>query len=226
MPTEEADTHAPLQRLWRSRSLRFLLPIKEGERLAVVGGWPDIVRSAHKAGISTVWVRTRPPPGEDERPPVEVVRCDGSMVPLPDGDCDHVIVPCLRASLAPLVPAELARIIRPGGSVLLGAPWRPRAPRSPVALTVGAGRRLLRRAGFEDVRAYGVAPSLQQPRHIVPVDAHNALRWHAEAAYLPRGARGIVVARALRRAPGRLPQLLFPAVVFVARRSASQRAGR
>lgn len=225
MQVRAAEPPATFQRLWRPRSLCFMLPLEAGEHLAVVGWAPDIPNSARKAGVSATSVLTEKVAARADAPEAGVVVTDGGSIPLADGSCDHVLVPRLTLALSRLVPDEVARVLRPGGSVFFGAQWSARARRFPAAWSIRGGRRRLERAGFEAVRVYAVGPSLAQPRHLVPVDAPNAVRWYAKEIYMPRSRKGALAYKVLRHAPGRLGLVLFPALGFVGRRRAERAGG-
>jgi hypothetical protein len=203
--------------IWRPRSLAFLVPFEAGERVVVVGASPSVVRSACAAGARGLAVLS-PAEAAAAGAGETVVMEDAATIPLPDGAADHVVVPELHDGLRRLAPAELARVVRPGGSVAVGYHWRARAPRKSAATTVRGATRGLRRAGFGGIRCYGVRPGLHQPRHIVPIDARRALAWYARTAYLPQSRRSVLAARLIRAPDTRLAMLLFPAFVLTAKR--------
>jgi len=202
------------------RSLCFALPLGRGDRLVVVGSFPEVVRSAGAMGVDTVSVLTSRQ-REAARRGGEVAIVDaGDAVPLADGWADHLIIPALRDWQRYLLARELARIVRPGGHLFLAAKaaWRPTRDRS--ALTLRHGRRLLRNGGFKVVEEYAMRPGLHNPHHLVPVASSEALRWYVECAYLPVTGGGLIHARVLRRVPSRLLALtLFPALGVRARRT-------
>lgn len=210
---------------WSARSVCFLVPVRERERVVVVGAAPRAVETLQSMGADLVAVLT---PGDRAvaiPEDVRVVRAERGAIPLPDAYADHVIVPVLRrGDSLRLVIDEPARILKPGGTLFvgIGSSWRsaPGAAARACTPTVAAwiGRRLLERRGFEDVHAYGIHPSVQQPRHIVPLGSQRAVRWYARCGYLPQtsvqaaaGALLLVLPR-----PPRLP--LFRGLGLTARR--------
>lgn len=221
-----SDEAARLQRamagpvgLRNPRSLCFALPLSPGDRLVVVGAFPEVVRSAEAMGVDTVSVLTSKQREAARRGGRVAIVDAGDPVPLADRWADHLIIPALRGWQRYLLARELARIVRPGGHVFLTAKARWRAPRDTSALTLRQGRRLLRDGGFEVVEEYAVRPGLHNPHHLVPVASREALRWYVERAYLPVTSGGLLHARVLRTVPSRrLALTLFPALGIRARR--------
>jgi hypothetical protein len=210
---------------WSPLSVSFLLPIRERQRVVVVGAAARALDTVRSMGAEVVAVAIEEGDVVASAQDVPVVRAERGAIPLPTGYADHVVVPVLRRrdSLR-LVVDEPARLLRPGGSLFvgIGASWRSAtgvAARlcTPTLLAWG-GRRVLERRGFENVRAYGIHPSLQQPRHIVPLDSRQAVSWYARCGHLPQTRVQAATGALLLVAP-RLPRLLlFRAVGLTARR--------
>ncbi len=210
----------PVTQWWNPRSLRFLLPIGLGDRVLVVGAFPVLVRSLDLAGVRPCSALTKAEARKHGDLEGETVILREGRLPLPDGAFDHVMVPSLRAPHLPLLDRELVRALRPGGGLFVGAPYRLRT-RAATGIGVRQGRRLLARSGFTDIEVYGILSTLANPRHLVPLDAPEALRWFLRAAYLPTSTKGVVVAPLFAAAaPLRLPPVLFRALGFVATRPA------
>jgi hypothetical protein len=210
---------------WRPRLFALLVPFEAGERVVVVGASPSVVRSARAAGARGVAVLSRSEAAcADHAVAGEIIlREDAGTIPMPDESADHVVVPEVHDGVRRLVPGEVARVLRPGGSVAVGFHWRVRAPRNTAATAVRGAVRRLRRAGFDSVRVYGVRPGLHQPRHLVPMDSGRGLGWYMRAAYLPQSRRSVLAARLVRGHGGRLAMLFFPAFVLTAVRQRSVR---
>jgi SAM-dependent methyltransferase len=203
---------------WRARSICFSVPLEAGHRVLVVGLWPSVSRSARLAGaeVLSADIRAAEPVDRDGEATAVIT---GGRLPVPDGAMDHVLLPQLTPPLLPLAAAELARVLRPGGWLFLGAPavWRSGSRRG--ALSVRRGRALLERCGFVDVREYGIAPSLAVPRHLVPLASPVALRWYARSGFAPTSRYAAAVRWSLVRLGQRdLLLLLFPALGWTARR--------
>jgi hypothetical protein len=206
--------------LWWPRSLAFLVPFEAGERVVVVGASPSVARSACAAGARGIAVLSRSEAvgAGDVGAGEIIVMTDARTIPLPDESADHVVVPELHDGVRRTVPGEVARVVRPGGSVAVGFHWRVRAPRKTAAITVRGAVRKLRRAGFGSIRAYGVRPSLHQPCHLVPMDSRRGLGWYTRVAYRPGSRRWALAVRLIRVHNTRLAMVLFPAFVLTARR--------
>jgi hypothetical protein len=187
---------------WSRRVVARTLPIAPGDRVVVARGSDALTRALREAGASVVRL--------------PVWRGAGS----PEAFADHLVVTRLDDGGPPL--AEVARCVRPGGSIYVGVGhlWWTRARRN--AWTVTRGRRELTRLGFEGVTAYGVRFSLHNPRFLVPLDDPAPLRWYLQNSYLPVTTAGAVGAQVLARAATLPPaRLAFPALAFVARRSSA-----
>ncbi|MGH3664702.1 MAG: hypothetical protein ACRDU8_01195 [Egibacteraceae bacterium] len=226
MPSPQRPGETAMLPHSRPRGLAFTVPFDVAERLVVLGASPSVVNSAQAAGAETLSLLTPAQADAARLPAGEILQLAGTeRLPLPDGYADHLIVPRLRPYLLPFVPQELARILRPGGGLFLGAPSRWRQPRRPEALSVGSGARMLQRAGFDDVHAFAIRHDLLQPRHLVSIAAPEALRWYVRSAYLPASAPGALATRLLvRLGPHQSLLVLFPATGFAARRAHPRRA--
>lgn len=201
------------------RLLCFMLPIAAGDRVLVLGGGLPLAHSVRNIGGVPLWMVTG----------AQAVRLGTSAVgahrvavdaplPLPDGSVDHVIAD-LRPHAFRSVVAELARVVAAGGNLFVAAPSRLRVPRGAAPVRVQPVVRSLRRAGFDEIQAFGIWPNLTGPRHVVPLDSAEALRWYVTSAYTPMGpwaARMVAVAR--RAGHRRLLRLFFPSLGFAARR--------
>ncbi|MQA80619.1 MAG: hypothetical protein GEV10_19435 [Streptosporangiales bacterium] len=196
-----------------------MLPIKAGDRVLVLGVSHRLTKSLDAAGCS---VLTAVAPHEhDQTGQVagEVVVTTGSL-PCGDARFDHVLVPLLQAEHVPLVPGELARVLRPDGGLFLGMSYRLRSRARP-GTTIRRGRHLLEGNGFTRVSVYGVTRNLETPRYLVPLDSPALMTWFLSTTYLPQTTKGAFASQILGAAAHlRLPPLLFPDLGFVARREA------
>lgn len=112
--------------------------------------------------------------------------------------------------------AEVRRLLRPGGTALFAAQnrwWYGRRRATSHAASTMSLRcaERIRAAGFGDVRAYWVEPSLAIPRNVIPASV-DRVRDFEDWRALDTG-RG--PARSLALAAG-LHWALYPAVLFVA----------
>lgn len=206
-------------RPWSARSLRFMLPIEAGDRVLVLGVSPRLTRSLDGAGCSVLTSVSPHERDHAQRVTGDVVVTAGSL-PCGDARFDHVVVPILRTEHVPLVPGELARVLRPDGGLFLGMSYRLRSRARP-GTTIRRGRRLLEDNGFGRVSVYGVRRSLESPRYLVPLDSPAVMTWFLSTTYLPQTTRGALAAPVLGTAAHlRMPPLLFPDLGFVARREA------
>lgn len=149
---------------------------------------------------------------------VELAPATGSPPALPfdagafDLVCAYGFAPDARMA------AEIRRVLRPGGMALVAARqrwWygrlRPGASKHAGAMAGPELAARLRRAGFAAVHAYHVAPSLAEPRIVVP---YHGVR----VATLPALQRGVGWRDSLRGLVARagLHAVLMPAMVLVA----------
>lgn len=123
-------------RRWRAAAVGALGPKAKGEVLDLCAGTMDLTLLLVEGGASRVVAldfseqmlqkgSTRLPPGA----PVEVVVADARALPLPDASVDGIVcgfglrnVPDL-----PLALAECARVLRPGGRLVVLELFRPRS---------------------------------------------------------------------------------------------------
>lgn len=113
-------------------------------------------------------------------------------------------------------PTAIRRLLRPGGAALFAAQnrwWHGRrraALRASSTMSLRSAQRI-RAAGFGDVRAYWVEPSLAIPRNLIPASAERVREfedWRAQDS-------GSSPARSSMLAAG-LRWMMYPAVLFVA----------
>lgn len=122
-------------RRWRASAIASLGPKARGEVLDLCAGTMDMTKLLLKAGATRVVAldfseamlnqgAARLPPGA----PVEIVVADARSLPLPDASVDGIVcgfglrnVPDL-----PLALAECARVLRPGGRLVVLELFRPR----------------------------------------------------------------------------------------------------
>lgn len=190
---------------WTARSLCFLLPIEPGQRILAVGTHPTVVATVSVLGADAVSLLAAHSAADavDLR---HVVHADGATIPLPDAAVDHVIAARVSPEQRILLRGDVARVLRPGGSAVIGIQSRRRSV-----------RRLLAASHFEDHRMYGVHPDLDTPQHVVPLDAAERLRWYVRSAYVPT-TRFEVLALSLLPASVVRPALLFSALAVTAKR--------
>ena len=221
MPTT-SDPQLPQRSWWNAGSLCFVLPIENGHRVVVLGAHHSIAKTVAVLGAEALSVIA--PSHLDVAPELgAVVVADTAAVPVADGSADHVIVLHATAQRLKMLASEVLRMVKPGGSVLLGAGAR-RQSRPGAKLTPRTLRRILPPEHFQDVRVYSVHPDLEEPRHIVPLDAPAGVRWYLHSAYVP-GKRREAVAWALLPKSVMRRTLLPAARAVVARRVASASPG-
>ena len=205
----------PQRSWWNAGSLCFVLPIQNGHRVVVLGAHHSIAKTVAVLGAEALSVIA--PADLDVAPELgAVVVSDAAAVPIADGNADHVIVLHATAQRLRMLASEVLRMVKPGGSVLLGAGVR-RLSRPGARLTPRTLRRILPPERFQDFRGYSVHPGLEEPRHIVPLDAPAGVRWYLRSAYVPRKRRE-AVAWALLPRPVMRRTLLPAALAVVARR--------
>lgn len=203
---------------WNSRSLRFMLPIRPDDRVLVLGASPALAASLDAQGVSVLSVTGTSGAREALQLRGDVAIAGRDVLPCGDATVSHVLVPEVPQDQAGLLPTEIARVLRPGGGLFLGMPYRLRS-RNTSATYIRAGRRRLEAGGFTDIEVYGVLYNLARPRHLVPLDSSAALRWYFDSAYLPLSRKGALAVHAARAAARfKAPPALFPALGFVARR--------
>lgn len=207
----------PAVQHWNPRAYRFLLERQTAAmRVLVVGHSPGLVRSLAADGVQVVSVLDTGEAPEESLPGDITVLRDGRL-PVDDSGFHQVLVPELSRSLRALFPHELARALRPGGGMFVGAHNRLYSRRA-EALTCQGGRRLLIQAGLTDVEVYGIRNQLPHPMYILPMSAGHLHAWYLHHAFFPKTRRGAVAARLLA-ATARLGtgQLIFRAIGFTAR---------
>ncbi len=169
-----------------SRGLCFVLPLKPGQRVLVIGADEPLSRSLHLLGLQCVTLRAAVDRGVSRgRRSAMVVADSSKSLPFGRHAFDHVIVPeVARQDLSPL-PSELVRVIRPSGTAYLGVSiagsWRRRFP----GLAVRDLKALVDRVGLRTSCVYGVRPGLSKPRYLVPLDSRNGLRWFTKLVRPP-----------------------------------------
>lgn len=201
--------------------LVFAVPLRTGDRLAVVGPHPEIIDAARMLAVHPVSVLG---PQDQPNPDLgEAVRNDGDgRLALASASVDHVIVPRLDVPFATAAD-ELARVIRPGGHVFVVASNRWSAARDPLAVRPAPAGRLLRAAGFTDVVVHAMR-FVERPWHLIPVGSRAAYRWYLRSAFPAATRRDAALARLARILP--LPPtvgLVLHALGFSARRAQGRR---
>jgi SAM-dependent methyltransferase len=211
-----------------SGALCSALPLRTGDTVAVIGWPPNVAVAARGFGVTTIVVAETS--GEHAEDPDARPSPASARLPLEDSSVDHVMLKAGTPRTRNVVPRELARIVRPGGTVLVLARsgWirtrgRSHAPRRWTGKD-------LRSAGLTDVRSYGVrpGPTLDEARYLVPFDCPSALRWYVRSFISTASFRSSFASSAMRIVPGshallgRFPAVmlraLFPAVALRASR--------
>lgn len=152
--------------------LRFLLPLHKGQQVVVLGDAPQLVEALLAEEIRI------------ERGSYQ----SAQDVPLPfaAASVDHVMMPVPPDLALSWWFDEAARILKPGGSLLVGIHnagrlqrlrfWK-RSQSSVVSLTLSNCQHLLNQSGFSVSNRYGVHDDLQRPQHLVPLERAEITRY-------------------------------------------------
>lgn len=196
----------PLEKWLKRRCLAEVVALRAGDTVLVVGDAPELVTHLERREVTVTVV------------PASVLHDPGGL-PLGSGTVDHLIA-ADRWNDEPAALAEFARVIAPGGTLVLGGRSRARAPANTGAWTVRRARVSLAAAGLENVIVYGVRNRLNALRFLAPLDDPAALRWFMRSVFIPSTVRGAVAVRVFAGGPLlAVTKLLFVDVVLVARRS-------
>lgn len=180
-----------------ARSLAAWIPVVAGDVVGFVGTHPPLQQSLERAGAT---VTILPPEPSDDLP---------LTAPLA-----HLVMPVAGAGDAWLAPGVAARVVRPGGTVLVGVRHRWTVVRR-RALSAAQLERKLADAGIAKCRVLGASHSLHNLRALVPLDAAS-MRWYAQHCFLPRSYRGALGIGVLCRLGTRAPlRALFPVLVGI-----------
>jgi hypothetical protein len=145
-------------------------------------------------------------------------------LPLADSSVDHVMLQALSSATRSVVPRELTRIVRPGGTVLVVSRSRWSRPHDESDAPSRWTDQHLRSAGLTDIRSYGIRPTLREARYLVPFDCRPALRWYVRSfvsdvtfrtPFLSSAMRFVPQAhKVLSHFPAPALRALFPAVAL------------
>lgn len=213
-------TLAPRRDIGQTRGLGLALPIARGDRVAVVGhGQKALLESLVKIGAEAVYLFDG---SADEaslasKVPAMPVR-PGDRLPIEDASVDHVIFMAVHRGWRPVAAAELARVCRSGGNVVIVVPNRCQRPWDAAAHTPRSLARQLGSHGLEPTGSYGVRQDAADVRHLVPLGG-PACTWYIRNA-APSGLLRAAL-EWLLAAPGAPTLLLpsFPALAMTARRT-------
>ncbi len=218
--------------------LRFLLPVRPGQQVLILGHASQLAAALISACIMPVLVL----PHDDHDAASDYHGClchrasaDEKPLPFATGSLDHVFVPMLLQAQAAWVPHEVARVLKPGGWLLLGVHnagglqrlrfWRHRRTPSPGQAVetrhgIYAWRRELHQQQLVTTHYYGVHDDLQHPQHVIPLDEANTVRYFFERIYTPHSGAAAVARRFVTLlAVCGLQHLLFKHIAIVARRA-------
>lgn len=188
--------------------LRFLLALQRGQTAAVLETAPALAAAVEAEGLP-------------------VSRVAGTPWPLPADSVDHVLLPLAGAEAESLL-AEATRVLKAGGSLLLGAAnrhslyrWRAGASETSgtdTLLAPGTIRSRLHELGFQAVTIYGVRETLDDPRWLVPLARPEPTRYYFEQRFMPYTAGGHLLGHlATWLARLGMHRWLFRDLVFVGR---------
>lgn len=139
---------------------RFFLPISNASRVLYIGAGGEEVRSFfQRLNVHGVFHLERNLLDE-----IQLFFASGSRF-------DVISIP--YDGFPPQVYIEIKKILRPGGSLLLGFSNYYRA-RDEHAISIFEVRSLLKTAGFSRVKYYGVLPDQRAPEYIFPLDLRSA----------------------------------------------------
>jgi hypothetical protein len=175
--------------------LRFLLPLRPGQQVAILGHAPSLAAAVVEERIAPTLIVPRP---EDGNAGYHCQQANAPTQPLPlaAASIDHILIPRLSPDQAAWVPDEVARVLKPGGWLFLGVsnaealqrlrPGKLKAADRPgSALSGRSARRLLERSGLMLVTCYGVCDSLEQPDYLVPLEPAGVARHFFDRMYVP-----------------------------------------
>ncbi len=100
-----------------SRALWYALPVTKGDTVAVIGWSRNAAVAARDFGVTTIVPRDASREHANERNAPSSSTFD--RLPLGDSSVDHVMLKALTPATGSVAPRELARIVRPGGTVLV-----------------------------------------------------------------------------------------------------------
>lgn len=216
-PTEPALTPRRPGKMFGPRCLAPLLDVRPGQTVLFLGHHKTLARGVERRGARALSVVfSEPKAGQDDKERIHL-NSPSQALPLPNACVDHLVAASVNTGWWTLDRlGELARVMSPGATLLIGADARLRFPLRPKAQTPGRGRHLLAAAGFTDTHVYGVRHGFHDPRFLVSLGHPGARTWFFSSAYPPQNSRQARLVALLSRMPRTgLDQVYFPNLLFV-----------
>jgi hypothetical protein len=198
--------------------LRFLLPLHSGQQVVVLGNAPQLIEALLAENIHV----------ERDIYQAKYHELSVNALPFEPASIDHVIIPLPPDARLLWWLDEAARILKPGGWLLLGVHnamrlqrlrfWKRDRSRG-VSLMWFNCQKLFARKGFQIANGYGVHDDLQRPQHLVPLERPAITPYFFEHVIAPASRVGRLaqyVAALLTNL--RLHSVLYTDIIIVASR--------
>ena len=222
----------------------LLLPLCSGQRVLILGHAIQTAAALSERNVAPIVILPADDAADAPRRDAALIETDRlnapqQALPLAASSVDHVLIPELAPARAAWMLAEAARVLRPGGWLLVSArharglrrprAWLARLGRNGggrMGLSLGKVLRALGEAGMKTSMRYGVHDDRGRLPYLVPLDYQNALRYYFQQVFVPRSRLESALQRSARLlAALELQSSLFPRVVVVAHRLGAQEAG-
>jgi len=207
-----------------------LLPIQPSQRVVILSGTAPCGQVVVIPDVTPIVVAPANP-YDTERSARPALPRQGAL-PLSSGSVHHVVAPSITRAQAGWLLAEAARVLAPGGWLLVYArndhwmQWlahrsvrlrRNRAPRPELPL--GMCTQLLRQNHLTVFNLYGIDGELEHMNHLIPLDQPGAVRFYFHRLIVPNSH----ASRFARRCAAlftaiRLHSALFRSIAVVAQR--------
>lgn len=163
--------------------LRFLIPVRSGETVAILGDVPELAAALEEEHIQTY---------------VIYLPTEATEIPLQNSSVDHIILPLLGKHRHTWLISEMARILKPGGWTFVGlrnahslqrlAFWKRKKEqhsRSLRSFSVRLFYKDMERAGFSELTSFGVSRDLSRPQFLIPLERSVASHFFFDRIYSP-----------------------------------------
>ena len=180
--------------------LRFLLPIKPGQRVAVLGHAPGLVMALDEAEADcTLVLDDKLKEGSDL--PCNPVQVSGDHLPFTAVSLHHLFIPQLSATQAPWLAKEIRRVLKPEGWLFVGVRNRHSfhqlhlGKSNRYSLTLAQLKQLLPSPYWQIHQCYGVHDDLQHPQYLIPLDMTTAVSYFYQQIFMPNSLAGAWIQR-------------------------------